>query len=212
MISHHSPSTALALLLLFLPFCFTSPYPYLSRRDDCSLSPGGCGCTNTSFSAWAWSLSDIYFHSSVIFSTPAHQIDGGWVSFSLTHPAVAGVSFDCEASSTQLHDWFYGDQYYVCTGKADGEGGEAVNQTTAHFRYDRVTGRVDVNQTWVCRDQDPVYPIYFKAFGSANVSLSCNETKWQNTNWTLGQIYSTDLVECAKANLTVKPSEISAVS
>lgn len=54
--------------------------------------------------------------------------------------------------------------------------------------------------------------IFFKASGSGNVSLSCNETKYQNANWTSGQIYSTDIVECTKANLTIKPSEISAIS
>jgi hypothetical protein len=32
-----------------------------------------------------------------------------------------------------------------------------VKGTTAQFRFDRVTGRVDVNQSWVCRE-DPVYP------------------------------------------------------
>lgn len=49
------------------------------------------------------------------------------------------------------------------------------------------------------------------ASGSGNVSLSCNETKYQNPNWTTGEIYSTDNVECAKVDWTIKPSEISAV-
>jgi hypothetical protein len=158
MLSFQSPSSALALLLLCLPFSSSAPYRPSSKRDNCIVSSTGCGCTATSFSAWAWSLSDFYFHSSVIFSTPAHQIDGGWVSFTLTNPAVAGVTFDCEAESTQLQDWFYGDQWYVCTGKGDGAGEAPANETKAQFRYDRVTGRVDVNQTWVCSDQDPVYP------------------------------------------------------
>ena len=54
--------------------------------------------------------------------------------------------------------------------------------------------------------------IYFSALGSGNVSLSCNETEWQSGNWTSGQIYSTDIVECARADLTIKPSQIEAVS
>ncbi|OIW34367.1 hypothetical protein CONLIGDRAFT_567468 [Coniochaeta ligniaria NRRL 30616] len=210
MLTSTSTSTALTLLLLSLPF--SSPSPFFPKRDNRTSPATSCGCTTTSFSPWSWSLSDIYFHSSVIFSTPSHQIDGGWVSFSLAHPALAGVVFDCEASSTQLQDWFYGDQDYVCTGRADGEGGQAVRRAKATFRFDRAGGRVDVDQSWVCEDQDPRYPIYFKASGSGNVSLSCNETKWQNANWTSGQIYSTDTFECAKANLTIKPSEISATT
>jgi hypothetical protein len=61
------------------------------------------------------------------------------------------------------------------------------------------------NQSTTCR-------IYFKAFGSGTVQLSCNETKYQDTNWTSGQIYSTNFVECAKTNLSITPSEISAAS
>jgi hypothetical protein len=159
----------ISLLLLSLPLSSTLPSSpaTLSRRDNCTLPSPQCGCTRTSFSPWSWSLSDLYFHSSVIFSTPAHQIDGGFVSFSLSHPAVPDVAFDCQASSTQLQDWFYGDQWYTCTGKeieagegeGEGKGSDdgGVKGTTAQFRFDRVTGRVDVNQSWVCRE-DPVYP------------------------------------------------------
>jgi hypothetical protein len=99
------------------------------------------------------------------------------VSFSLSHPAVAGVVFDCSAYSEQLHDWFYGDTDYECVGrevpasitgyggrgqvqvKGDWEG-VAVARATAHFRFDRSSGRVDVNSSWICTE-DPVYPYVF---------------------------------------------------
>lgn len=157
----HLSAISLLLLSLSLP---SSSSP-LSPRDNCNSTPGSCDCTNTSFSSWAWNLSAFYFHSSVVFSTPAHQIDGGYVSFNLTNPAVAGVVTECAASSTQLDDWFYGDQWYTCTG-------DAPAGVSAQFRFDRVTGRVDVNQSWVC-DDDPVYPyvlaFFFSSFCLARV-------------------------------------------
>lgn len=145
------PTTALLLLLLLLPR-FTSPSPLPAAASDLTYNSS---CTAPSLSSWAWSLSDLYFHSSVVFSTPAHQIDGGWVSFSLASPVV-DVAFDCQASSTQLQDWFYGDQWYACTNTTGG-GAAGEVEAEARFRYERVTGRVDVAQSWVCRD-DPVYP------------------------------------------------------
>lgn len=159
--SHHLPISSsstmhlhpLHLLLLSLPASSSLPSP-VSQRENCTLTPPGtanaCDCTQASFSSWSWSLSDLYFHSSVVFSTPAHQIDGGWVSFGLTSQATADVAFECDASSTQLQDWFYGNQWYTCTANS-------AAGATAQFRFDRMTGRVDVNQSWTC-DDDPVYP------------------------------------------------------
>jgi len=178
------PSLLTALLLIFLPF--SSPFPHSSSshrplllhpRDNCTLpaplskTPNPCGCTRTSFSSWSWTLTDFYFHSSVIFSTPSHQIDGGWVSFTLAHPAVPDTKFGCDAASTQLHDWFYGDQEFNCTARAivggegkgygGGGGGDGEEEEglagKARFRFDRSSGRVDVVQSWVCAE-DPVYP------------------------------------------------------
>jgi hypothetical protein len=133
------PSTSsLSLLLLLFSLPTTLTHPSKRQTTNCLASPPKC---------WSWRLTDFYFHSSVIFSTPAHQIDGGWVSFNLTQPAL-DLTMECSASSTQLQDWFYGNQWYACAG---GDGTVPGN-ATASFRFDRVTGRVDVNQTWGCGD------------------------------------------------------------
>ncbi|KAB5579896.1 hypothetical protein GE09DRAFT_1080114 [Coniochaeta sp. 2T2.1] len=206
-----SPLNLLSLALLLSPST-ASTLPLLQKRDNCTVSTGKCGCSRASFSDWQWQLTDFDFHSSIIFSTPSHQIDGGWVSFSLKHPAVKGVDFDCEASSTQLQDFFYGGVWYPCEAKASETGGEELGKTKASFMFDRSTGMVNVSQSWVCRDQDPRYPISFKALGGGHLKLSCNETKFQNLDWTPGQTYSSDIVQCALANATIPPSEQSAVA
>ncbi len=59
--------------------------------------------------------------------------------------------------------------------------------------------------------------ITFNATGSVRTALSCNTTAWQNANWTMGQIYSSEMVDCAPANFsadvsTVKVSTVKAVS
>lgn len=56
------------------------------------------------------------------------------------------------------------------------------------------------------------YSITFSASGQVNLTLDCNETSWQNTNWTLGQIYSTRNIDCDPVTLDLKPSQISAVA
>lgn len=123
--------------LLLLPQTLSHPFP-----PPFNGSPGG-SC-NTSFSPWAWDLRDVYYHSSITFSTPSHQIDGGYISFSLTQPALTDQTFECSASSTQLQDFFYGNQWFGC-------GGDEVGQVgRAEFMFDRVTGKVVVRESWVC--------------------------------------------------------------
>lgn len=141
----------LSILLLATP---SLTLPSLSPRQRCVPSNETCGCSSTSFSSWSWSVTDLYYHSSIVFSTPAHQIPNGMISFSLAHPAMPGVSLACSASSTQLQDFFYGNQYFSCTN------GNVTDETAtrATFRFDKATGRVDLNQTWTCTDVDPVYP------------------------------------------------------
>jgi hypothetical protein len=55
---------------------------------------------------------------------------------------------------------------------------------------------------------DMCHRVTYNASGSGNATLSCNRTTWQNANWTMGQIYSTDTVECAKTNFTIRPAVI----
>lgn len=42
--------------------------------------------------------------------------------------------------------------------------------------------------------------------------LDCEETKYQNPNWTMGQIYSTRDIKCAPVDATIVPTELTAVA
>ena len=88
-------------------------------------------------------ISDLYFHSSRVYSTPAHQVAGGSISFNITNPA-AGITTSCSASSTQIYDYFYGDLWYHCQ-KTDG-----VDDT--EFTFNRTTGQINLTQRWTCKD------------------------------------------------------------
>lgn len=127
-----------------------------ARRQDSTPCPT---CTEQSLSGFSWDVIGMTYHSSVIFSTPAHQIDGGWVSFNLTNPAVP-YPMVCSAESVQLEDFFYGNQWYPCTAsgnQTDPTTGEEETPSTASFRYNRDSGELDIEQSWTCYDV-PDYP------------------------------------------------------
>lgn len=55
-----------------------------------------------------FTLSDVYYHSSMVYSTPAHLATyGGYISFNLTNPSVPYVTA-CSATGLHLQDYFYG--------------------------------------------------------------------------------------------------------
>jgi hypothetical protein len=45
-----------------------------------------------------------------------------------------------------------------------------------------------------------------------NLTLGCNDTTWNNPNWSMGQIYSDREVKCAPVTLNVSPYEFQAVA
>lgn len=107
------------------------------------------GCPTCASAFTEWTITDLEYHASYIFSTPAHQNSWGYVSFNVTNPAVPYV-VPCTAASSQLSDFFYGTMIYECPVPA-GSGGALT------FTYNRPTGELALNQTWICRD-DPQYP------------------------------------------------------
>ncbi len=54
--------------------------------------------------------------------------------------------------------------------------------------------------------------ITFTGRGEVNLTLDCQETNYQNPNWTMGQIYSSRLITCAPVDTKVVPVELSAVA
>ena len=112
----------------------------------------------------AWRISGLTFTSSVTFSTPAHQIDDGEVSFNLTSSATGrDAVLQCGAHSSQISQFFYGDMWYACAASgssafAAGALAGALNTTAARFRFDRPAGVVTLNQAWSCQDQLTRWP------------------------------------------------------
>ncbi|KAI1816004.1 hypothetical protein GGS20DRAFT_583937 [Poronia punctata] len=186
---------AALITTILLPLAAAAP---ASVRDY----PTTKGCTATSFSSFAWTIEDFTYHASYTFSTPAHQIAGGQVAFNLTNPAIPGEKVQCSAYSTQLSDFFYGNLNYQCQG----------SKSESSFAFSRPSGRLDLNQTWTCTDADPKYPTTFHAQGTANLTLACKESNYENPDWQIGQIYSNRVIDCKPVTLPITPNQKSAVA
>ncbi|KXX73715.1 hypothetical protein MMYC01_207260 [Madurella mycetomatis] len=170
------------------------------------IRPRQAACTTTSFESFAWLARQFDFHASYVFRTPSHQNSWGYVSFDLFNPADQSTTH-CQAQSNQLSEFFYGTVPYRC----DDEGAGRSGRTS--FDFDRATGRVRLNQTWTCTDQDPQWPITFTGRGEVNFALDCTETTYQNPNWTIGETYSSREIKCTPIEETkIVPFELSAVA
>jgi hypothetical protein len=88
-----------------------------------------------------FTLSEITYSSSMVYSTPAHLATyGGYISFSLSNPEVSYVTA-CSARGVHLQDFFYGEITYTCD-KPEGATGETT------FTFSRPDNSFNVNQTW----------------------------------------------------------------
>jgi len=134
------PSTTALSALLFAA-ASTTASPLINRRSACS---------DLSFDNFEWSVSDFDFHANYIFSTPAHQNSWGYASFDLVNPADQS-KVHCSAASNQINDFFYGTVSYACDDAAGGRLG------TTKFDFNRPTGELKANQSWVCGPEEQ-YP------------------------------------------------------
>lgn len=191
----------ISTLAALLPLAVAAPVSYETTTPAYETNPG---CQKASFGNFTWTLEDFDFHSSYIFTTPAHQNSWGYVNFNLSNPALT-YKTSCSAQSSQLSDFFYGTQEYTCS---QPDGTSAV--TT--FDFSRPGGTLNVNETWVCADQDPQWPVTIHGYGQVNLTLECTDTTYQNPNWTLGQIYSDREVKCSPVTLPLKPYMMTAVA
>lgn len=164
-------------------------------------------CSGPVTNDFHWTIEDFTYHASYIFTTPAHQNSWGYVDFNLTNPALPYAA-KCSAASNQLSDFFYGNYLYTCT-LPDGS---TISDGSASFEFSRPSGQLNINQTWTCIDTDPTYPVTYGATGTVNLALTCNETFWQNPDWTVGQIYSTRGIICDPVTLPLVPSAMTAIA
>lgn len=164
-----------------------------------------------------FTLSDIEFNSSIIYSTPAHlAVAEGYISFNLTNTAVPYTTH-CTGYSMQPFNFFYGTVTYHCDAVPDVVG-------STNFTYSQPGGVFNVNQTWTCEEEEwkgYVKSLYdfsecmltlsslggtFLGYGSGNVTLDCSTSTSTNSNWTIGQIYSTETTTCEPGELRITPT------
>ncbi|KAH6681305.1 hypothetical protein B0J14DRAFT_647716 [Halenospora varia] len=140
-----------------------------------------------------FTLHNVTYHSSVVYSTPAHlATKSGTVEFNLTNPAVPYTTH-CTGYSMQYPDFFYGDIVYNC---------DAVPSNTdakATFTFSYPGQSFSVNQTWSCDGKS------FTVSGSGKANMACTNDVWTNSNWTLGQLYSIYSTDCKPSTLDITP-------
>jgi hypothetical protein len=188
----------LTALLPALPLIAAAPSQTVARDDN-------PGCQARSFNDFQWTVEEFDYHASYIFTTPAHQNSWGYVNFNLTNPALT-YEATCSGASNQLSDFFYGTMIYHCTVP------DPESPTGTTFAFSRPSGQLDINQTWVCSDEDPQYPVTINGYGTVNLTLDCTDETWQNPDWKLGQIYSSRTVTCGKQTFPLKPYQMTAVA
>lgn len=140
-------TTALAALV---PLAAAAPLVGQEVATAAAARDANPGCQSKSFDDFQWTIEDFDFHSSYVFTTPAHQNSWGYVDFNVTNPALE-YQVACSGTSNQLSDFFYGTMIYTCTAP-DGASAEST------FDFSRPSGVLDFNQTWTCSDADPQYP------------------------------------------------------
>jgi hypothetical protein len=91
-----------------------------------------------------WTVHGFDYHASYIYTTPAHQNSNGYVHFNLSNTAVPYTA-TCSATSSQLTDFYYGNQWYPCVLPSTAPAGATVS-----FQFNRPTGELDITETVVC--------------------------------------------------------------
>lgn len=186
------------LLLASSALALPSTIPRADSNYPYPVPPAAPGCTDKSTNLTEWTVGSFDFHASYTFTTPAHQNSWGYVNFTLINPAVSYTPI-CSAASNQLSDFFYGTVIYDCT--------VPVTSDKATFTFSTPGSELRINQTWNCAGEGS----RFTAIGGVKLNLTCDDTTWQNPNWTTGQIYSSRTITCGKVTVPAPIEEMSAV-
>lgn len=168
-------------------------------QPTASASHGQNSCMKKSTQVTEWTVEDFDFHSSYIFSTPAHQNSWGYVNFTLANPAVE-YPLQCSSKSSWLQDFYYGMVNYDCTAP-DGKSG------AGSFNFSRPLNELKINQSWSCPEGGS-----FWAEGSVRLDLSCSEDYWENPDWKPGQVYTSRTITCDKVTVPAKIDSLRAAA
>lgn len=137
--------------LFLLPF--TTCVPHGPAPPPAQPPHWNPACLATSIHDFSWSLS-LEYHAFWYFTTPSHQNSWGTVTFNLTNPAVgsqvrtARGTIHCQADSSRLSDFFYGDQWFPCLPSSPEVAAVLPDTQFRFFTHNRF----DLNQIWVCNE------------------------------------------------------------
>ncbi|KAE9369817.1 hypothetical protein N431DRAFT_381161 [Stipitochalara longipes BDJ] len=144
-------------------------------------------------------LHNITYYSSTVYSTPAHlAVADASIQFNLTNTAVSYTT-ECSAFLDADPAVFYGNQNFSCKVPASVDPEASTNFTYA------ANGAFEIYSTWSHGSYGDERTTYL-GVGNGTATLACNSTSWTNTNWTLGQIYSTYDTTCSPAQLEITPT------
>ncbi|KAH6683567.1 hypothetical protein F5X68DRAFT_22816 [Plectosphaerella plurivora] len=186
------------LFLLLAPLALASPVILEARNTTKSCMARSPGMTE-------WELEDFDFHASYIFSTPSHQNSWGNVTFTAFN-SVHNTRTRCSAKSNRLNDFFYGEVEYACDTNGD------ANLGAAKFTFNRPSGEVTMEQTWYCHDNPNFPPARFTAKGDVVTQLKCEETTFENGNWTMGSSFSQRDITCELVDVVVPVKELTGIA
>jgi hypothetical protein len=99
----------------------------------------------------AWMLENILYNSSDTYTTPAHHFGSGYVSFSLASN-VRNVSAQCNATTSQVPNFFDGNQWYPCKFSDS-----ALPSDQAWFKFTASAAKLEINQTYTCDGAGTLY-------------------------------------------------------
>ncbi|KAK0661238.1 hypothetical protein QBC41DRAFT_307432 [Cercophora samala] len=205
-----------------LPFLLL---PSLSLASPLAQQLATQSCSDTSLSALNWTAKAFDYHSLISLSGSStsniQTLGDGYLSFNLSNPAL-GPSFDqvCTATSTSPDQFFYFDTWFTCLYTPPSTSSNlspvTANTSAALFRFDKVSGRLEVKQDWECGDgKDPQYPTtVFKGSGGVNVTLDCSVNVWTNPDWnqSLGGLFANQTVECGVVDVSVGLDSLEAMA
>ncbi|KAK4455286.1 hypothetical protein QBC34DRAFT_315404, partial [Podospora aff. communis PSN243] len=134
-----------------------------------------------------WKIPLFDFHESYTFTTPAHQNSWGFVDFNLTNNLVSYTA-SCKAQNNRMFNFYGETPAFACTPPDEAPLGAAAN-----FRFNRLTGQLDVEE-WIVQGEEKVL-----VAGSMNVTLACTDETTVNENWVIGEVYGQRDVRCPVA-------------
>ncbi|KAK4681259.1 hypothetical protein QC764_0007170 [Podospora pseudoanserina] len=206
-----------SLLLLLLP-TLAQTSPVLQQATQT--------CSDASLSSLNWTAKSFHYSSLLSLLGPSltspSTAGTASLTFNLSNPAL-GPSFDqiCTAVSTTPNQFFYLDQWFTClytppTSTASNLSPLVADTSAATFRFDKLTGRLEVKQDWECVDgKDKTYPTTsFKGQGGVNVTLDCQVDVWANPEWRAGGegVIGNQTVECGVVDVSVGLDSLEAMA